>query len=132
MISMRRRLSGLIELANEDCQDRPSEGDDSQQPEAIEEAEHGGLSLHDGADLRVSAGRSVGSAVTALDQSISNSIHCGVHRAGAGDVRDEHGLMELGTTRQHGRNKGDAEAAALISKEICEARSLIVFAGWQV
>jgi hypothetical protein len=38
-ISVRRRLSSLIESANEDCEQRPDEGYGSEEPEAIEECQ---------------------------------------------------------------------------------------------
>ena len=43
------------------------------------------------------------------------------------NVGDEDGLVVLGPPRQHRCDKGNAEAGALISEKIREARRLVVF-----
>ena len=50
-----------------------------------------------------------------------------VIRIAVGNVRDEDGLVVLRPPRQHRCDKGNAEAGALISEKIREARGFVVF-----
>src|SRR5271155_6219991 len=51
---------------------------------------------------------------------------------GTRDMRDQYGLVKLSSPCQHGRDKSNAKASALVAKKVCHARCFVVLIFRQV
>ena len=87
--SVRPCSSALSEFANEKGKDRPAEGNQSEQPEAIKERQDVGLPLHQGMNLGHGAHSCVGCGITVIDEAICNALYVFRERSiETRDVRD--------------------------------------------
>src|SRR5215471_8294335 len=92
-------LSARLKLPDKNGEQRAKKGGDAEQPEAIQEGQHRRLLLHDSVDLPQRAQRSIGGAVSVLDQPVCDSRNVRVERLiEIRNVTDEHRLVILRAT----------------------------------
>ena len=107
------------------CRDANAEN-----PEVINVGEHGGLAVQIEGDHAVGLASCFGGAGAAGDEHVRDirkrGLELTIPRIEAGG---EIGLMYLGTAGEHGGDKGNADAAADIAREVDESGGGVIFSG---
>ena len=131
--SMRRSTATLPELAHKEREHRPTKCNDAEQPEAIEKCIDCGLTLDQSLHLSESVRGRVGCREAVLHELAGETAESGFQaEVRTGDVRRDHSPVKLCSSLENCRHKGNAEAAALIAKQIRQTRRFVVLALGQV
>ena len=119
---------GVAKFLGEENQRGAEQAGPTNQIETVESSLKGGLLFDDFGDLCLSVARSVGSGKS-VPSEVGGEVaeHFVVTRGNRRRVRDKNGLMILRAAGEHGGYESDAEAGALISEKIREARGFVVF-----
>src|SRR5271154_5521546 len=134
----RQRLPGSMtlnrplqsQIQSRDLQRFSSSDADAENPEVVNISEHGGLAVQIEGHHSVGLASGFGGAGAAGGEHMGDvgkrGLELAVSRIEPGG---EIGLMHLGAAREHGGDKGNADAAADIAREVDEAGGGVIFAG---